>query len=107
MIAQASLYYGMLVLLPLAVPEDGAATVTVTVRAQATVGVRPVTVGDIAEVSGANSALCKTIAELDVAAPLGRVRSIAITRSRVAIRILLAGFPGGLVGVDGAEHVEV
>ncbi len=90
-------------------PDSPSATalVTVTLRSQATVGIRPITLRDIASIAGDNPAVCKTVAELDVADPLGTRGSLTISRSQVAIRLQLSGLPEGLVRVEGADRVEV
>jgi flagella basal body P-ring formation protein FlgA len=87
--------------------EGAAATVTVTLKAQAAVGIQPITVGDVAVVAGANTAVCKVVADLDVADPLGPRGSLTVSRTQVAFRIQLAGLPAGLVRIEGEERVDV
>ena len=82
-------------------------TVAVTLHDQAAVGVRQVTVGDVADITGANAPLCKMIAQLDLAGPIRQSGALSISRNQVAIRIQLAGLPNELIRIEGADRVEV
>jgi flagellar basal body P-ring formation protein FlgA len=81
--------------------------VLITLRPQAEVGCRAVTIGAIADIEGDNPSLCKAIASLDLADPPANRTALQITRKQVAFRLELSDLPRGSYRLEGAEVTTV
>jgi len=84
-----------------------AEAVVIALRPSVKAGQRVISMSDIADVYGGDSAVSQRIARLDVLDNRGPGTPETISKRQIRIRLILAGIPGESFSLLGAEHVEI